>query len=69
MLSNLTRNAMKLQPVNEEYRRLEFLLKMNLRLINNRLCDVNIFQLENQVDISSENTIETMELINRNNRN
>lgn len=45
MLQNLIKDAPKLGMSSEEYQRLEYSLKLNLRLINGRLKDMKIYQI------------------------
>ena len=52
ILGSLIKDAStKLGPNQEEYQRLEYNLKLNLRLINGRLNDLKIYQI-NQNTIS-----------------
>jgi len=43
MLNNLVKDCPKLQPPHEDYQRLEYSLKMNLRLINGHFEDMKIY--------------------------
>jgi len=43
MLSNLIKDCPKLGKSSEEFQRLEYCLKLNLRLINARLKDMEIY--------------------------
>lgn len=69
ILGSLIKDAStKLGPNQEEYQRLEYCLKLNLRLIGGRLKDLKIYQI-NQSTISfqerfmDKTTIETMDMV------
>jgi hypothetical protein len=72
LLGGLIKDATKLGPSQEEYQRLEYCLKLGLRLVNGRLKDLRIYQI-NQSSISfqerfmDKTAIETIEMVKESN--
>ena len=46
LLSNLTKEAPELNTSSEEFQRLEYSLKLNLRLVNGRITPLHIYQVD-----------------------
>ena len=68
MLQSLIKDTIKLDESNDEYQRLEYCLKVNLRLINGRFKDMKIHQinqspLSHQERFHEKTQIEIMELV------
>lgn len=55
MLGNLIKDQAKLAESQEEFQRLEYALKMNLRLLNGRFKDMSIYNLNNNANIVDNN--------------
>ena len=68
MLQNVMKDAAELAQSAEEYHRLEYSLKLNLRLVNSRLTDLKIHQLNSSTVAFNERfhdrtQIEAMEMV------
>jgi hypothetical protein len=72
MLNNLIKDCPKLQPPHEDYQRLEYNLKMNLRLINGHFEDMKIYvvnqsQLASSERFNDRTQLETIEMVTKDN--
>ena len=69
MLQELTAHANRLSPTQEEFHRLEYSLKLNLRLMNARLKDLRIYRINQSSNTHDRGLafIETMEMVTASN--